>query len=55
MNGPWIVAVNEELLLLATLTTQPVVDRIGRDRGGQRSEVFRRRGGNCAASTTFAG
>jgi hypothetical protein len=30
MDGPWIVAVDEELMLLATLTTQPVVDRVGR-------------------------
>ncbi len=32
-------------MLLATLTTQPVIDRIGGDRRGQRPEVFRRRGG----------
>jgi hypothetical protein len=32
-------------VLLATLTAQPVVDRVGRDRSGQRSEVLRRRGG----------
>ena len=47
VDGPRFVAVDEELLLLATLTAQPVVDRVGRDRGGQRSEVFRRRGGDA--------
>jgi len=47
VDGPRFVAVDEELLLLATLTAQPVVDRVGRDRGGQRSEVLRRRGGDA--------
>ena len=40
VDGPRFVAVDEELLLLATLTAQPVVDRVGRDLGGQRPEVF---------------
>ncbi len=28
VNGPWIVAVDEELVLLATLTLQPDIDRV---------------------------
>ena len=40
-------AIEEQLMLLTTLTLQPVVDRVGRDRGGQRPEVFRRRGGDA--------
>ena len=44
---PRCVAVDEELVLLATLTAQPVIDRIGRDRRGQRSKIFRRRGGDA--------
>ena len=47
VDGPRFVAVDEELLLLATLTAQPVVDRVGCDRRGQRPEVFRRRGGDA--------
>ena len=34
VDGPRFVAVHEELVLLATLTTKPVVDRIGGDRRG---------------------
>src|SRR6185503_10999474 len=45
VDGPRIVAVDKELVLLATLTAQPVVDRVGRDRSGQRPQVFRRRDG----------
>ena len=45
VHGPRVVAIEEQLVLLTTLTVQPVVDRIRCDRGGQRSEVFRRRAG----------
>ena len=47
VHGPRIVAVDEELLPLATLMAQPVVDRLGGDRRGQRAEVLRRRGGDA--------
>ena len=40
------VAVDEQLMLLATLPLQPVIDRVGRDRRGQRAEVVRRRAGD---------
>jgi hypothetical protein len=45
VNGPRRVAVGEELVLLPTLTSQPMIDRVGGDRRGQRAEVLRRRGG----------
>jgi hypothetical protein len=32
--------VGQQELLVATLPAQPVIDRVGRDRGGQRAEVF---------------
>src|SRR5262245_24878350 len=47
VNSPRIVSVHEQQLLLATLTSQPVIDRVRGDRSGQRPEVFRRRGGNA--------
>jgi len=42
VHGPRGVAIEEQLMLLTTLTVQPVVDRIRGDHGGQRSEVLRR-------------
>ena len=45
VDGPRVVAIEEQLMLLTTLTVQPVVDRIRRDRRGERSEVLRRRPG----------
>jgi hypothetical protein len=47
VDGPRVGAVGQQLLLVPTLSAQPVVDRVGRDRCGQRSEVLRRRGGNA--------
>jgi hypothetical protein len=41
-----LIAVDKKLVLLATLMPQPVVDRVRRDGGGQRSEILRRRGGD---------
>jgi hypothetical protein len=35
--------VREQLALVASVPAQPVVDRVGRDRRGQRAEVLRRR------------
>ena len=54
VDGPRFVAVDEELVLLATLTAQPVVDRIGGDRRGQRSEASaaRRRCRRAARSSS---
>src|SRR5262249_59853411 len=34
-------------MLFASDPLQPEVDRVGRDRGGQRAEVARRRAGDC--------
>ena len=45
VHRPRVVAIEEQLMLVTTLTVQPVVDRIRGDRGGQRSEVLRRRTG----------
>lgn len=42
VHGPRVVAIEEQLMLVTTLTVQPVVDRIRGDHGGQRSEVLRR-------------
>ncbi len=47
MDGPRVGAVGQQLLLVPTLPAQPVIDRVGRDRRGQRAEVSRRRGGNA--------
>jgi hypothetical protein len=42
VHGPRVVSIDEQLVLLPTLTLQPVVDRIRGDRSGQRAEVLRR-------------
>ncbi len=47
VDGPRVVAVHEKLLLVARVTTQPVVDRVGCDHSGQRAEVVRRRSGDA--------
>jgi hypothetical protein len=44
---PRFVPVCEELMLGAAGTLQPVVDRIGGDRSGQRSEICGRRTGQA--------
>ena len=47
MERPRFGRVREELLLDAGAPLQPVVDRVRRDRRGQRSEVVRRRAGDA--------
>ena len=48
VDGPRFGAIREELMLVALLPLQPVVDRVRRDRRGQRSEVFGRRAGDAS-------
>jgi hypothetical protein len=47
VDGPRFVPIGEELMLFAVGTLQPVVDRVGRNRCGQRSEISGRRGGEA--------
>jgi hypothetical protein len=47
VDGPRFGAFGEELVLVAGVPAEPVVDRVGRDRCGQGPEVFRRRAGDA--------
>ena len=47
MDGPRFVPIREELMLCAVGTLQPVVDRVGRNRCGQRAEICGRRAGEA--------
>ena len=47
MDGPRFVPIREELMLCAVGTLQPVVDRVRRNRCGQRAEICGRRTGEA--------
>jgi hypothetical protein len=47
VEGPRLIPVREELMLDSAGTLEPVVDRVGRDRCGQRPEVCGRRAGKA--------